>query len=288
MTTDNARNDDTSLEGNNKEGEHGPDYEALAREMGWRPKDEFKGDAALFVDAKTYYERGQTVLPIVQAEARALRQELERTRADAHKALEIANRANEREVADLQAQVEAAKLTRKEAIKEADGDTFESADERVKALEAEIAKLKQASKDTSTSTQLDPGYVAWLNRPEQSWFNSDEEAQAMAEGLVRLPKYKHLIGQREKLWDAVVGDLKKMKDAQRAGNRADLERPGPEGAGRGNGEVRARAGERSFVNLTSDMQKTCDRQYKDFGITIPKEKWRERYVNGCADDAFRK
>lgn len=37
----------------------GTDYEAVAREQGWRPKDEFTGDPSTFRDAKEFVERGE-------------------------------------------------------------------------------------------------------------------------------------------------------------------------------------------------------------------------------------
>lgn len=285
--TDTSQTDHSDLDTSKSAADDGVNYEALASAMGWRPESEFKGPKEHFLDAKTYYERGQAILPVVRAEAQALRDEIDRIKADAKQALQVSERAREREVADLKAQLEAAKLARKDAIKEADGDTFEAADTQVKELETAIAEAsKKPPQDEAP--KVDPNYVAWLDRPEQSWFKGDEEAQAMAEGLVRLPKYKGLIGQREKLWDAVVGDIKKMRDAAKRESRADLNRDGPEGAGRGNGEVRARAGERSYSNLTNEFKQQCDRQYKSFGITIPIEKWRERYVQGCSPDSFRK
>lgn len=285
--TDASQSDHSDLDPSKSAADDGVNYEALASAMGWRPKSEFKGPEEHFLDAKTYYERGQAILPVVRAEAQALRDELDRVKADASKALQVAERAREREVTDLKAQLEAAKIARKDAIKEADGDTFEAADSQVKELETALAEAsKKPHQDEGP--KLDPNYVAWLNRPEQAWFQGDEEAQAMAEGLVRLPKYKALIGQREKLWDAVVGDIKKMRDAAKASARADLNRDGPEGAGRGNGEVRARAGERSYTNLTNEFKRECDRQFKLFNPSTTLEKWRERYVQGCAPDAFRK
>lgn len=287
--TDTSHTESETLGAHNNKDDSAPNYEALAREMGWRPEGEYRGDPDHFVDAKTFYERGRTVLPIVQAEARALRQEIERVKADANKALEISERSREREVADLKAQLEAAKVERKEAIKEADGDRFEAADGAVKELEKAIEGSSKPPQDNTP--KIDPRYQAWLDSPANQWFKGDEEAQAMAEGLVRLPKYAHLYKQAEKLWDAVAADVKKIKDSAKANARADLDRPGPEGGGRGNGKVRSQAGERSYENLTPEFKKQCDRQYDSFygsSGTVTKEKWRERYVSGISEDAFRK
>ena len=39
------------------------DAETAAREMGWRPKEEFRGEAEKWVDAETFVSRGEHFLP---------------------------------------------------------------------------------------------------------------------------------------------------------------------------------------------------------------------------------
>jgi hypothetical protein len=53
---------------------HDRDYEAEARAMGWHPQDEYNGDPAKWVDAKTFVTRGETQLPILRENARKLSQ----------------------------------------------------------------------------------------------------------------------------------------------------------------------------------------------------------------------
>lgn len=50
------------------------DYEAEARAMGWHPQEEYNGDPAKWVDAKTFVSRGETQLPILRENARKLSQ----------------------------------------------------------------------------------------------------------------------------------------------------------------------------------------------------------------------
>lgn len=50
--------------------------EAKAQRMGWRPKDEFKGDESRWIDAATFVQRGEDILPIVQANNKALEKAL--------------------------------------------------------------------------------------------------------------------------------------------------------------------------------------------------------------------
>lgn len=53
--------------------------EQQARELGWQPKEEFKGAEDKWVDAKTYVDRGEHILPIVKATNKRLRDELTQT-----------------------------------------------------------------------------------------------------------------------------------------------------------------------------------------------------------------
>lgn len=279
---DESRNDDSKVVPGSHSNDTPPDYEALAREQGWRPKEQFKGAPENFVDAKTFYERGLIVWPLLKAENQALRAEIDRVRVDAQRALQVSEQSREREVAELKIELQQARLARKEAVKEGDGDNFEAAEARIKELESAI----QASQPIKPSgpPQTDPQFQSWLNSPEQTWFRDDEEAQAMAEGMVKLSRYKHLYNQREKLWDAVAADVKKMRSPK----DESLDRPGPQGAGRGNGEVRTEAGKRAYNNLKPEMQRQCERQFKEFNPAGTLDSWKERYVKSVSDDAFRK
>lgn len=52
------------------------DVETRAREMGWKPKDQFKGPEEKWVDADEYVRRGEEVLPIVRGENRKLHEKV--------------------------------------------------------------------------------------------------------------------------------------------------------------------------------------------------------------------
>jgi hypothetical protein len=53
------------------------EIEQTALNMGWIPKDKFRGDESKWVDAEQYVERGQTFLPFIKAENRKLQEKLE-------------------------------------------------------------------------------------------------------------------------------------------------------------------------------------------------------------------
>ena len=46
------------------------DVEARARDMGWSPRDSWRGKAEDWIDAETFVKRGTEILPILRAKSR--------------------------------------------------------------------------------------------------------------------------------------------------------------------------------------------------------------------------
>lgn len=265
-----------------------PDYKALARPLGWRDEEHFKGDPSRFVDAKSYYENSRHVLPIIKAENESLRAEIVRVKNSTTEVLAHMERAREREVAELNAALTAAKATRKAAIKEGDGDGFEIAEDDIKRIEKELdtASTPPASTTQTPTKYQDPVFAAWV--ADNPWYEQEPGMRAMAESLAYAPQFTHLKGQHRALYDAVGSEVKRIDALMKAQADGDTRRPGPQGGGRGNdGVSRTGAARRSYDNLLPEFKAACDRQYRDFGIKTEVGKWRDRYITGCNDDAFR-
>ena len=65
---------------NNAQQANGRDFEAEAAEMGWVPKDQFRGDPERWTDAKSFVEKGETFIPFLKASNRKLEEQLEAER----------------------------------------------------------------------------------------------------------------------------------------------------------------------------------------------------------------
>lgn len=138
------------------------DYEAEARERGWVPAEEFKGDSSRCVDAKTFVDRTDTMMPLLKADRDRLRRELADMKKDLRKFGDFASkaeeRAYERAVADLTARQE-------QAV--ADGD--------LKAHRAVGAELDKLRADAPTATpavsreEAEGAFTDW--REENPWFD---------------------------------------------------------------------------------------------------------------------
>lgn len=108
------------------------DYEAEAKQHGWTPKDDFKGDPSRWVDAETFVERADQVMPLLRKQNEALKREMETLKKDVRRASEHFGKAEERAYARALAD-----LTAKQDAAAEDGDV-----ETVRAVRKEIADLR--------------------------------------------------------------------------------------------------------------------------------------------------
>lgn len=157
----------SSPEGGNAEPER--DYEAEARDMGWYPEAEFKGKKrpAEFLDAKTFVERGEHVLPILKRE----REKMEKTFSERFAKLEkmtdktVAKliQAHEAEIADLNAKKDA-------AITKGDVAGVRKIEKQITEAEANAPTVEPEK----TPEQIYEEAVAGFQK-DNSWYDKDED-----------------------------------------------------------------------------------------------------------------
>jgi hypothetical protein len=82
------------------------DFEAEAKEHGWSPKEDFKGDTARWVDAETFMKRADEMMPLLKATNARLKRDLDSIKKDLRRATThfegAEKRAYERALADLE------------------------------------------------------------------------------------------------------------------------------------------------------------------------------------------
>lgn len=166
--------------------------EAAAREMGWRPQAEFRGDTAKWVDAETFVSRGEHFLPILradrtrlQAKTAELATSLEETRALLSASQEAIAELRRFHDEDTSRQVAKARKDLISEIKQAreDGDVDKEFE-----LQSEVTKLDAAVKaapkpaatpaPTKPPATQDPEFIAW--EAENQWFRTDARKHALA------------------------------------------------------------------------------------------------------------
>lgn len=263
------------------------DIEAQARELGWVPSEEWRGDPAQWKSAEEFVERGHTVMPMLRKNNEKLLAEVENLRGQitglteavtaGQEALaafqefhsETAKREYQRAVQDLKAQ----KVT---AIREGDAERVVEIDDAIDALQAEAPKpLQKAANAPAPAPQVSPENIVILQKWESenaSWLSDPEKkAYATAAGGFLRATGNQKTGRA--FLDDVAAEVEKRFGTPR--KEGTVAGSGVSSSGRPRG--------RSFADLPKEAQDACDR----FGSRLvgkgrafeTLDQWRSKYVN---------
>lgn len=259
-----------------------PAIEAEAREMGWVPKDKFRGPEDQWRPAEEYLKRGKELLPIVNAENRKLRKQLDDLKAEMTETVANLGRMNKVALDRQRQQIEAQYEAYKERFVEL-GDTknYRAADAQKRAAlkdfdqaaeEAANTKEKEKSKDTppgdSKLSSRDQAAVdEWLE--ENPWFNSSRVLRAAADDAFddvrrEMPAAK-MADVLAEVRNRVVADYPHKFGKPANGSPAPkVEGGGSRSAGGGN------AAGRAWDKLPAEVRPIADSLIKDDGLFLEK------------------
>lgn len=134
------------------------DIEELAQEMGWTPKDKFKGDPERWKDAKTFVRTTVDVNKSLSKDVRELRDTTERL-------LKTQSKLVDREV---EKRVKEATQRFNQAVADGDGEEAFRASEEIRQARAPVEAEE-------------PPAATWIK--ENPWYNTHREAKALAFGI---------------------------------------------------------------------------------------------------------
>lgn len=148
-----------------------PAIELRARELGWRPKEEFAGDEDNFVDAKEFVAR-QPLFEKIEHQSRELKnvkKTLDALKTHYTKVQEV---EYQRALAALQA-------NKAEAISEADGQRAVAIEAQIKKAEREFNQIREAEQ---APAENDPAeFVSW--KAKNTWYEKDESMRIFADAI---------------------------------------------------------------------------------------------------------
>lgn len=276
-----------------------PTVVAKARAMGWQPKEEFKGSQERWIDAPAFVERGEQLMPILQANNRQLLGKvsaLESQLAESNQRFSAAQES----LTELTAVSREIQLDRKkdrktevqEAIRQArtDGDI-----DRENQLMDELSEINVALRKAQQPNQrnqngngqqppasppaapaLSPDMKQWME--ENPWYGTDEVRTSVAHGVAeRLRKDSANKG----LLNRAFLDKVAEETDQILGGNSHRESPDRVEGGRPSGG--GSGGGRSFNDLPQTAKDACLKQEKRFvgpGKSFKTAaEWRNHYVN---------
>lgn len=243
--------------------------EAEARELGWAPKDQWRGNPERWIDAKTFVERSETVLPIVQKTnkdlkltVRQLTNQVAQLTGELRATSASMKAIEESHAADVEAQLKATKAEIGRQLKEAkeEGDTTREVEliDQLTDLKAAERTAKEAPKaedpPARKATPLSAEYLAWRERND--WIDTDprraRRAMLIAQELAEEHEGK-LTGKAffDKLDQELAAFEGRSAPRQRAEDKTSGARPRESGGGG-----------KSYNDLPAEAKEVCARDAK--------------------------
>lgn len=240
------------------------DFEAEARDLGWRPKEEFAGDESRWTDAETFVRKGETMLPLIKKENAHLKRELADLKKTVARASEHFSKAEERAYARAFADLEA----RHDQAVEV-GDIAAA-----KAVAKEMRELNNDAKADMPQTpavEVEEALIEW--RASNPWYDAGGIKKDYADLVAEKNKAKTATMAPAEFFQFVADEVaKKFPDTKVA-------RAKPVSPVEGGGLNRPRSGGRSFADLPPQAQQMCDKWVRQ-GIIKSREAYVKSYDFG--------
>lgn len=190
-------NEDNEIESEASEEEADPQVESEARAQGWVPKSEFRGPEDKWVDAATFLDKAQNILPIVKASNRKLQDQVGNMTGQIRELQTQLRAANEsiavlKQVHDQQSVNDAKdarrdlQVQRAKAAREENDDLVAELDDKIKDLDDSIRDGEKSIKEAKTKPKADQSttqpqsqeYKDWA--AANPWWGTDEEVSDFA------------------------------------------------------------------------------------------------------------
>jgi len=241
------------------------DIEQAAREMGWRPKEEFRGDPTKWTDAATFVSRGENFIPILRKDRETLREEnseikrrldetAEALRASQEAIVELKNFHAE----DTERQV---KLARKELVAQLAAAREAGDVESEVAIQDQLSEMRSATAKPTpappapppapAAPQVDPIQTAWM--AANPWFAESPRLRGLALGIAEelRTKDKSLVG--KPFYDRISEEMADYIDPPEPPGR-----PVNKVGGGRNGSSSANPGrDRTYSDLPAEAKAAC-------------------------------
>lgn len=259
-----------------------PQVERTAREMGWTPKDKFKGDPEKWVDAATYVDRGEHVLPILRADRNRLRGEL-LTRDNEIGTLREQLKTTKGIIADLQdnftSLVEQRVKERRADLQDRLDEATEDRDikevlklrdelQELNTAEAEAKKKKEENRkkleagdkppaNDSTDPQISPEFTAW--KKDNEWYGgTSPEDRKRTKAIIRIAEDLREDGDMTEGREFMDKCLELLEEQE--GNTRKPHSKVDGGNGRGGTPISGKG----YASLPADAKRACDEDAESF------------------------
>lgn len=247
--------------------------EKEARQNGWVPKEQYRGNPDEWMDADAFARKGREINPILRKNNERLQRDLDGAKAELQElklttkefAAEFAKmkeNAYKRAITELKSQ-------RRDALKDDNLELVDELEDRIEGLKEEQVKRVEPKKEESKSS---PDLTILNNwRAENQWYDMNKEPELfdMAEAVaLRLSKQEPGLAGREFL--DKVGEIVRERYPDKFENTR-RKAAAHEGGGKRSEGKRGK----SYADLPADAKQACDRYTKQGLMT--KEQYLEAF-----------
>lgn len=247
------------------------DIEQEAAQLGWVPRDQFKGDPDKWTDAETFVQRGKEIMPILRKNNERLQNDLAAVKGqlnDVQSALneakdameafreyhnETAKNAYEQAVRDLTEQ-------KRTALREGDADTVIEVDEALADLRSKAPKALEKSTPPAPTPAPAPvavpepaELVAW-KEDNKDWVDVNREATAYGASIAQFIKVSRPELTGRAFLDAVSEEVRAKFPALSRSSPSSKVDSGSHGAADPTGSK-----SKGYNSLPPDAKAACDR-----------------------------
>ena len=257
-------------------------WEEVAKDMGWTDKSHYKGPDGKFVDAKTFVKnapdlgaKSKDTKDRLMTEITDLRDGMKSFHNDTRKMMDRQTESHVNEIKELREKYEGDKI---EAIKDADVDAVNAADEKLDDLNKHEEALKPDATPDPAPSQPHPDFVEWKGNNE--WYgegsaNYNEDLTAIADKVSAdnpdLP-YKQMLKLVDRKISVYSSEMEETSDPApviKSQRSAAVAEPGLTRASNNQAT-------HSFTDLDDDAQNACNK-YVSMGVFKDKQAYVDDY-----------
>jgi len=178
--------------------------EELASEMGWIPKDKFKGEPEEWEDAHVFLKNANLIAKKQHITIERLTNDIGNLKTDVRKTLDYQKKLSQKQIDELKSQLSEQK---REAIRDADVDTVEKIDAKIKSIDEE------SEEDDTSVNEYDPVFAEWHEK--NKWYGTDKRKTRYADAVAK--EYENSNMKLEEILNIVDSEMelfKKTKDTE--------------------------------------------------------------------------
>lgn len=243
------------------------DVTAKAAEMGWVPKEEWKGDPEKWRPAEEFVSRGENILPILKDRVSKLESDLKvALSANKHEIEQVKKESYARAKAEYDKQLADLEKLEVEAFKTGDADVYLEVKNAKAAIKAPV-EPEQASED--------PVFVDWKDK--NPWYQSDKELADYADFI----SHKIMAEHSGKITKSALAE--EMTKRTKAAFPSKFTNPKRSEAGAVEGGATSpsgKSGGKKFSDIPEEAKAQYARMAKNFerqGRKFTKEQYAEAY-----------